>query len=127
MSLRYFSSERKAAPGRSTPKTALTGSGNDGTVTGLEEDYRAVNPQRAGRDSYELFLRSLLSDALGGEHGHSYHISFHQVGGREVCRIAIEPAPKPVYVKGEMYVRHGNQKRKLSTQEAIAYEKQRWS
>lgn len=104
----------------------VIGVANDGTVIGLEEDFRAVNPQRAGRDSYELFLRNLLSDALGSEHGHSYHISFHQVGGREVCRIAVDPAPKPVYVKGEMYIRHGNQKRKLTAQEAVAYEKQRW-
>lgn len=105
----------------------LIGVSNDGTAPGLEEDYRAVNPQRAGRDSYELFLRNLLSDALGGEHGHNYQISFHQINGREICRIAVESAPKPVYVKGEMYIRNGNQKRKLSAQEAVAYEKQRWS
>lgn len=104
----------------------LIGVANDGTIVGLEEDYGAVNPQRAGRDSYELFLRNLLSDALGGEFGASYQISFHLVGGREVCRIAIDPAPKPVYFKGEMHVRSGNQKRKLTAQEAVAYEKQRW-
>lgn len=93
---------------------------------GLEEDFGAVNPQEPGRDSYELFLRNLLGDSLGGEHGHGYEISFHEINGREVCRIAITPAPKPVYVKGEMYIRHGNQKRKLTAQEAVAYEKQRW-
>ncbi len=105
----------------------VIGIGNDGTVSGLEDDFRAVNPQKPGRDSCELFLRNLLSDALGGEHSHWYEISFHQLNGREVCRIAVNPAPKPVYVKGEMYIRNGNQKRKLTAQEAVAYEKQRWS
>ncbi|MEO6724928.1 MAG: ATP-binding protein [Blastocatellia bacterium] len=126
MFYKCFCSERKAASSRSTPKALLVGVGNDRKVVGLEEDFRAVNPQKPGRDSYELFLRNLLGDALGGEHGHSYQISFHQVGGRELCRIAVDPAPKPVYVKGEMHIRTGNQKRKLTAQEAVAYEKQRW-
>ncbi|MCI0336010.1 MAG: putative DNA binding domain-containing protein [Acidobacteria bacterium] len=104
----------------------LIGVGNDGTVIGIEEDFLAVNPQKPGRDSYELFLRNLLGDALGGEHSHSYQISFHQVNGRELCRIAVDPAPRPVYVKGEMYVRSGNQKRKLNAKEAVEYQKQRW-
>jgi hypothetical protein len=104
----------------------LIGVGNDGAVSGLEEDFRAVNPQKPGRDSYELFLRDLLGSELGGEHGHLCRISFHQVQGREVCRIAVDPAPKPVYVKGEMHVRTGNQKRKLTAQEAVEYQKQRW-
>jgi hypothetical protein len=60
----------------STPKASLIGVGNDGCVIGIEEDYRAVNPpksgpQKPGCDSDELFLRNLLSDALGGEQGHS--------------------------------------------------------
>ena len=44
---------------------------------------------------------------------------------RELYRIAVDPAPKPVYVKGEMYLCNGNQKRKLTVQEAVAYEKRR--
>src|SRR5262245_64423669 len=99
----------------------VVGVNSDGAVIGIEEDFRAVNLQKPGRDSYELFLRNLLSDALGGEHGHAYQISFHQLNGRELCRIAVDPAPKPVYVKGEMYVSTGNQKRKLNAQQAVKY------
>ena len=73
----------------------------------------------------EQTFRSHEGDALGSEHGHSYQISFHQVGRRELCRIAVDPAPKPIYAKGEMYIRNGNQKRKLTAQEAVAYVKQR--
>jgi hypothetical protein len=56
----------------------------------------------ASAQSWPPRIPATISDGLGGEHGHSYGISFHHVNGREICRIAVDPAPKPVYVKGEM-------------------------
>ena len=55
-----------------------------------------------------------------------YTISFHQLDDKDVCRISIAPATKPIYLNGELFVRDGNKKRKLRAQEAIDYIKQRW-
>lgn len=102
------------------------GVNNQGEIKGLAEDYQATNPQRPGRDTYELFLRDLLGKTLGGEHGDGYQISFHTLDGQDLCRIAVQPAAQPVYLGGELYVRLGNRKEKLTTQAALAYCRERW-
>lgn len=61
------------------------------TVPGLADDHRAANPQRAGRDSYELFLGDLLGSQLGREHADDYAVSFHTVAGQDVCRLRGRP------------------------------------
>jgi predicted HTH transcriptional regulator len=71
-------------------------------------------------------LRNVLSSEIGGNHAAHCAISFHTVEGKELCRIAVEPADKPVYVRGDMYIRAGNQKRKLSAKEAMDYAATRW-
>jgi len=104
----------------------LIGVDRDGLIVGLEDDYTAVNPQKPSRDNYELFLRNVLSDSLGGDSTFFYTIRFHRLEGKDVCRISVKPATKPIFLKGELYIRSGNQKRKLTAQEAIEYVKQRW-
>lgn len=102
----------------------LIGVGDAGDIVGLAEDFQAADSKKSNRDGYELFLRNVLSSELGGNH--DYAISFHTVAGKEICRIAVEPSSKPVYVRGEIYIRAGNQKRKLSAKEAIDYAATRW-
>ena len=79
----------------------LIGVASDGTIVGLADDFTAANPQRPGRDSYELFLRDLIGTQLGRENGDCYAISFHVINGREVCRISVVPAAKLVYLNGD--------------------------
>jgi hypothetical protein len=104
----------------------LIGVASDGTVVDLADDFTAANPQRPGRDSYELFLRDLIGNQLGRENGDGYAISFHRVNRREVCRISVAPAPKPVYLNGDFYLRDGNKKSKLKAKEAAEYIRHRW-
>ena len=104
----------------------LIGVDDDCSIVGLEDDYTAVESKKPGRDSYQLFLRNVLSDSLGGYSTSFYTISFHRLEGKDVCRISVKPAKKPMFLKGELYIRGGNQKRKLTPQEAIEYVKQRW-
>ena len=104
----------------------LIGVDDDCSIVGLEDDYTAVESKKPGRDSYQLFLRNVLSDSLGGDSTSFYTISFHRLEGKDVCRISVKPAKKPMFLKGELYIRGGNQKRKLTPQEAIEYVKQRW-
>lgn len=43
------------------------------------------------------------------------------------ARLRVEPSPQPVFLNGNLIIRAGHGKRKLTAQEAIAYQKQRWS
>lgn len=95
-------------------------------VVGLEDDYAAADPKQPNRDGYERFIRNLLNATLGAEHSALYRFTFGHVAGREICHIKIEPSPKPVFYNGDMYIRDGNGKRKLTAQATLAYQKQRW-
>jgi hypothetical protein len=50
--------------------------------------------------------------------------------GRDLCRVAIQPSPRPVFIKEgrfeHVYIRTGNSTRLLTTKEAIDYCKNRW-
>ena len=96
-------------------------------VTGLEDDYKAANPRQPNSDGYERFLRNVLNGKLGAEHSALYKVTFHHVAGKPVCRIRVEPSPKPVFLEGDLIIRDGNGKRKLKTQEAIEYQRHRWT
>ncbi|HEU5383905.1 MAG TPA: RNA-binding domain-containing protein [Ktedonobacteraceae bacterium] len=107
--------------------TLLIGVADDGTIVGLEEDYRAANPQKQNRDGYELYLLQHIRNFLGGIWHLYYQISFGTVQGKEVCRIDVKPAPEGVYTShGEFYIREGTITRKLTPQETMAYHKTRW-
>lgn len=95
-------------------------------VVGLREDYAAANEQKRDRDGYELALRDAIGSALGHTAGTLLTFAFHIIGGEDLCRITVRPAPAPVYLNGDLYVRIGNAKKKLSAQQAQAYIKQRW-
>jgi hypothetical protein len=95
-------------------------------IIGLEDDYKAANSKEPNRDGYERFLRSILNSTLGAQNSAFYRFTFGHVAGKEVCHIKVDPSPRPVFYKGDMYIRDGNGKRKLSAQEALAYQKHRW-
>jgi hypothetical protein len=107
--------------------TVLIGVQDNGTVVGLADDYKAVNPAKPGRDSYQLFLLDILKNGLDANPSLSCIISFGTVHGKDVCRIDISPASEPAYLKnGDFYMREGNRKRRLSPKETVEYIKRRW-
>jgi predicted HTH transcriptional regulator len=95
-------------------------------VAGLAQDYVAANPQKHDRDGYELWLRDAIGTSLGQAVGVYYSVSFHSIGGADVCRILVRPSASPVYYNGDLYVRIGNGKKKLNAQQAMEYVKRRW-
>lgn len=96
------------------------------TSRGWKTTTKPPTPKQPDADGYERYLRRALNNRLGGEHAALYKFTFHYVGGKRVCRIRVEPSPKPVFLDGNLIIRDGNGKRKLTAQEAIAYQKQRW-
>ena len=82
-----------------------------------------------------LFLNNdLLLREIGKDSGTLFQITFHQVSGQDICRVVVQPSPKPVYVevkdrsgkKEVFYLRGNNSSVKLSTEEVADYSKNRW-
>src|SRR6185436_5054288 len=70
----------------------------------------------------------------GGGRSHDglrIRIDFHDIDGKDVCRVSVKPAPRPVYAPsgtGEehLFIRAGNSTRQLSPRETVEYRKMRW-
>ncbi len=105
----------------------LIGVSDDGTVVGLLEDYETL--RKKDRDGFELLLMRLVKDKLGGDVCTLLHVVFHDVDGRDVCRVMIEPSDRPVYVehdgKARYFVRTGNSTPELDTKEALDHVRRR--
>jgi hypothetical protein len=112
--------------------TLLIGVADDGTICGFEDDYRVFSkPEERDRDGYELWLVRHLLNAFGRDVTGSIRVTFHQVDGRDVCKVSVLPAPEPAFVeeKGKepvFYVRTGNASNPLSVRDAIRYSRYRW-
>ncbi|MGQ0603962.1 MAG: AlbA family DNA-binding domain-containing protein [Anaerolineales bacterium] len=104
----------------------LIGVTDDGKIVGLADDFQVANKSKPNRDGYQLYLRNVLNDNLGGDSISFYSIGFHKLNNEDICRISVKPASKPIYFRGDIYVRNGNETRRLTTQEAVEYIKQRW-
>lgn len=108
--------------------TLLIGVADDGSVVGLESDYSAL--KKPDRDGFEQVLMTSVASKLGADACHCVQALFHSVESKDVCRVIVSPAHRPVYVRdGEtpkLYVRTGVSTRELNVQEAINYTATRW-
>jgi hypothetical protein len=111
--------------------TVLVGVDDEGHVLGLADDM-AVVPGR-DRDGFELWLRTMLAERLGRAVTADVGVSFPVVEGREVCRIDVAPADRPVFVgatggarTADFHLRVGNTTRRLLTDEVLEYQARRW-
>jgi hypothetical protein len=97
-------------------------------VTGLEHDFRTL--KRGDRDGFEQFVVTLVKSRLGGDLCPHVHVGFEDVGGKDLCRIVMEPSPRPVYCEEQgvarYFLRTGNSTRELDVREAMAHITQRW-
>lgn len=109
--------------------TLLIGVADDGSIVGLEPDYRTLG-KKGNRDGFETFLTGLLLDAIGRDLTPAIRTTFHDIDGKEVCRVAISPSPRPVFLKegggDAFWLRTGNSTRRLSIREAVEYCKAHW-
>jgi hypothetical protein len=111
--------------------TLLVGVRDDGTIHGLADDY-AVVPGN-GRDGFELWLRTMLAERLGRGVTADLGVSFVTLEGKDVCRVDVAPADRPVFVgvtggarTADFHLRVGNATRKLLTDEVLDYQARRW-
>ena len=108
--------------------TLLIGVSDDGSVLGLERDYKALKKQ--DRDGFEQALMTAVATKLGADACRAVQVVFSSVENKDVCRVIVAPMARPVYVKdGEspkLYVRTGVLTRELNVQEAVDYTTSRW-
>jgi predicted HTH transcriptional regulator len=109
--------------------TLLIGIDDQGTVLGLEPDYLSLS--KPNRDGFELQLTQVLSAALGESVLTYLTVTFHDIGGKDVCHVAAGPSDHPVYLADEgkqaLYARIGNLTKALPIDEAVKYVGSRWS
>lgn len=117
--------------------TLLIGVNDECQIIGLNHDYQTL--QKKNRDGYELFLTNdLLLKELGKDIAPYIHITFHEIEGKDICRITLDPSPRPVYVKlkdaksGQtkecLFIRTGNLTSQLDTpSEILNYCQNRWN
>jgi hypothetical protein len=109
----------------------LLGVADDRTVLGLEADYESLRkPDRADRDVFEQHLVQTLIKYLGEATMAFVTVTFHDMGGSDVCQVTVEPAGHPVYLQDNtestLYARAGNSTRPLPVHEAVRYVSTRW-
>ncbi len=109
--------------------TLLIGVGDDGSVAGLDQDYKTL--KKPDRDGFEQALMTAVATKMGADACRSIQIVFHTLAGKEVCRVMVAPMSRPVYVRDgdapRLYVRTGVLTRELNVQEAVDYTSSRWS
>jgi hypothetical protein len=112
-----------------TGGTLLIGVSDDGSVVGLESDYRTLG-KRPDRDGYQQFLVNVISNQIGKEVCSRLRVSFHPVDGKEVCVVEVDEGLAPAYVEegtsSKFYLRTGNVTQELTTRESNEYIKTRW-
>jgi hypothetical protein len=111
-----------------TGGTLLIGVSDDGSIVGLDNDYKTLKKQ--DRDGFEQLLMTTVATKLGADACRFAHIIFHTLDGKEVCRVIVAPAQRPIYLREgdapKLYVRTGALTRELNVQEAVNYTSERW-
>ncbi len=108
--------------------TLLIGVADDGSIVGLDRDYATL--KKPDRDGFEQALMTAIAAKLGADACRTVQIVFHSLENKDVCRVMVAAAHRPVYVKDgdnpRLYVRTGVSTRELNVQEAINYTTARW-
>lgn len=110
--------------------TLLLGVTDEGEVFGIELDLKTLG-RKQDRDGFALWLNGLLDHVLGPTAASAVRIGFEALPGGTVCRVDVEPATGPTFVRSErggadLYVRLNNATRLLNTAEALDYVRSRW-
>jgi len=108
--------------------TLLIGVADDGALIGLEKDYQSLKKQN--QDGFEQAIMTAVSANLGADLCSHIHVLFHVVDGKDICRLIVTPALRPVFLTQanapKLFVRTGGATRDLNIQEALEFAQVRW-
>ena len=106
----------------------VLGVGNTGDILGLECDYGTL--PKKDSDGFENHFTNVFNEIIGPEFRRFVKLSFHRVGGKEVCVMRVQPSGKPAYMKSEngehFFIRTGNSTTALQVRDIAPYIQSRW-
>lgn len=110
--------------------TLLIGVADDGTVSGVEVDYKTLG-KKQDQDGFALWLSGAIVNALGPAAAAAARIDFEYIDQGTVCRVDVEPSTGPIFAHAgksaaDFYVRINNSTRLLNTAEALEYVRSHW-
>ena len=99
----------------------LLGVDDAGVPVGLRHDMASL--RRQNRDGFQQFVVELVERGLGADNCPLLHLLFHAMESTEICRVVVEPAARPVYLRdaqgAHYFLRTGNGTRELDAREAV--------
>ena len=109
--------------------TLLIGVDDAAAIVGLTADYGTL--KKPDRDGFELHLQQIIGRDLGEAASAAFlTLNFHEIDGRDICQVTVEPSDHPIYVEhqGEalFHLRVGNGTRALPVKEAVQYVQSHW-
>ena len=109
--------------------TLLLGVDDNGVAVGLAEDYSTL--KKPDRDGFELHLQQILTRDVGEAAAASFlSVNFHEIDGKDLCQITVEPSDHAVYVDDQneavFYLRIGNATKPMPVVETVKYVQTRW-
>ncbi len=105
---------------------------DDGTIRGLDPDYRGLPRSGSeGRDRFFQALANSVNQHLGPGVTPLVKIEIIEVDGKDVCLVDVRRSQAPVYLKeandrDEFYVRLGSTSRALNHEDALKYVRAHW-
>lgn len=106
--------------------TLLIGVTDEGRGMGLDADFKLRGKAERTNDKFELYLRQELRKALEPDVGEWVSVTFPVLDGQQVCRVDVRTSPEDIFTRdGTLYVRRGNESRKLKGAELAGHIRRR--
>lgn len=103
----------------------LIGIADDRTTVGVEDDLRTFS--RGGEDALLRTIGSLSADRVGPEFDRFIDVGLEDFGGKRICRVHVDGAPKPAYLDGSLFfIRGGPATRQLDPRGTVEYVRTHW-
>lgn len=106
----------------------LIGVDDDGTILGLENDYKTLS--KGNKDGFMLTLTTLINNTLGKQTHKFVSIKIVTINDKEICVIQVEKSNAPVFmVKGEneeFFIRASASSQPLGLKDTMAYIISHW-
>ncbi|NCD32650.1 MAG: ATP-binding protein [Spartobacteria bacterium] len=103
--------------------TLLIGVQDNGSVYGLENDYKTL--RKKNRDGFDQIVVTSIAHNMGTNVCANVHLLFHELNDHDICRILVTRSTQPVFLKADgaskFYVRTGAATRELNVEEALSY------
>ena len=106
----------------------LIGVGDDGSIIGLEDDFREF----AGKDGFTKAMDGIISHNLGNNAHPHIKTEFPEINGKTICILEITPANAETWYKNrvngneEFYIRRQGSTVQLKNKQITDYIKDRW-